>query len=205
VTPPDTLLYLSRETLESLDITTREVIESMEHLIRGQAQSRVWHTPKSVIQPADGRYMMSTLSAADDPPYLAVKSVILNPRNTERGLPQINGLIMLLDSETGIPVAVIDGNWVTAIRTAGASAVASGYLARTDSKIITFIGCGVQAQSHLRLFADLFPLEEVRAYGRGSTNRDALCQAAEQMGHHAVPCTDPRRAARNDRSRRYRG
>ncbi|MCY3770065.1 MAG: ornithine cyclodeaminase family protein [Gammaproteobacteria bacterium] len=183
---PAQVLYLSRESLESLDITTGEVIECMEHLIRGLQKSRVWHAPKSVIQPDDSRYMMSTLSAADDPPYLAVKSVVLNPRNTDRGLPQINGLIMVLDSDTGIPVAVVDGNWVTAVRTAGASAIAARRLARPDSRVMAFIGCGVQAHSHLKLFADVFPLQEVRAFGRGSTNRDALCRTAEEMGLVAV-------------------
>jgi ornithine cyclodeaminase/alanine dehydrogenase len=148
---PDKMIYLSRDTLDSLNITTDEVISSIEHLIHGQQASRVWNTPKSVIQPADGRYMMSTLSAADDPPYLVVKSVILNPKNPEQGLPQINGLIMVLDSDTGVPLAVVDGNWVTAIRTAGASAVVARRLAKADSEIITFIGCGVQAHSHLRL------------------------------------------------------
>ena len=188
------ILYLSNKTLESLDVTTLEVIECMEHLISGQARGEVWHTPKSVILPGDGRYMMSSLSAADDPPYLAVKSVILNPRNSESGLPQINGLIMVLDSETGLPVAVVDGNWVTAIRTAGASAVAARKLARADSSVIAFIGCGVQAHSHLKLFSDMFPLREVRAFGRGAVNRDALCQAAEAAGYLGVPCETAQQA-----------
>jgi ornithine cyclodeaminase/alanine dehydrogenase len=138
--------------------------------------------------------MMSTLSAADDPPYLAVKSVVLNPENTRHGLPQINGLIMLLDSTTGVPVAVVDGNWVTAIRTAGASALVARRLARADSSVVTFIGCGVQAQSHLQLFSDMFPLAEVRAFGRGQANRDALCQSATSLGYTAVDCDDPKLA-----------
>ncbi len=190
-------LYLSRETLESLNITTDEVIACMEHLMRGLKQSRVWHAPKSVIQPDDDRYMMSTLSAAQDPPYLAVKSVVLNPHNTDRGLPQINGLIMVLDSETGIPVAVVDGNWITAIRTAGASAVAARRLARPDSEVMAFVGCGVQAHSHLKLFADLFSLKEIRAFGRGRANRDALCRTAQEMGLETVASTTAHAAVDN--------
>jgi ornithine cyclodeaminase/alanine dehydrogenase len=138
--------------------------------------------------------MMSTLSAADDPPYLAVKSVVLNPENTRHGLPQINGLIMLLDSTTGVPVAIVDGNWVTAIRTAGASALVARRLARPESSVLAFIGCGVQARSHLRLFADMFPLAEVRAFGRGRANRDALCEDAGARGYNAIDCDDPEAA-----------
>ena len=195
--PVDSILYLSRDTLESLGITTVEVVESIEHLIRGAAKAGVWSAPKSVIQPGDGRYMMATLSAADDPPFLAVKSVIVNPRNSERGLPQINGLIMLLDSNTGVPVAVVDGNWVTAVRTAGASAIAARRLARSDSSVLAFVGCGVQARSHLTAFADLFPIREVRAFGRGSSNRDALCRMATEMGFDAL-ASDTARAAVED-------
>lgn len=188
------LLYLSRETLESLNITTNEVIKSMETLIQGQAESTVWSTPKSVILPGDGRYMMSTLSAANHPQYLAVKSVILNPENTRHGLPQINGLIMVLDSVTGIPLGVVDGNWVTAIRTAGASAVAASRMANPDSSTVAFIGSGVQAQSHLKLFADMFPLTHIRVFGRGQANRDALCQTAKDMGYSATDCSSGQEA-----------
>ena len=180
------LLYLSDKTLKSLDITTSEVVESIERLVRGQAQAEVWSAPKAAILPPDGRYMMASLSAADDPPFLAVKAVILNPRNPERGLPQINGLIMLLDSDTGLPVAVMDASWVTAVRTAGASAVAATRLARPESSIMAFIGCGVQAHSHLRAFADLFPLNEIRAFGKGSANRDVLCNTARDMGFEGI-------------------
>ena len=176
------MLYLDESTLQSLDITTQSVIECMEHMIIGQTEGVVWSNPKSLIQPGDGRYMMSTLSAADDPPYLAVKSIVLNPENPRHGFPQINGLIVLLDSRTGVPVAVLDGNWITAVRTAGASALVARRLARPESRTMAFIGAGVQARSHLGLFVDLFPLEQIFIYGRGKPNRLALSQAAEILG-----------------------
>ncbi len=176
------ILYLSETMLAGLGITTDEVIDSIEKLISECAKSRAWSAPKAVIQPADGRYMMAALAAADDPPLLAVKTVVLNPRNPDHGLPQINGLITLLNSETGLPVAITDGNWVTAVRTAGLSATAAKKLARPDSSIAAFVGCGVQAQSHLKAFADMFPLKEVRVFGRGRPNIEALCRTAQDMG-----------------------
>jgi ornithine cyclodeaminase/alanine dehydrogenase-like protein (mu-crystallin family) len=183
---PGDLRYLSRETLENLKLTTEEVVASIEHLIRARGRSAAWNAPKAAITAPDGRYMMATLSAADDPPFLAVKSLLLNPRNPGRGLSLINSLVTLLDSETGLPLAVLDGNWVTGVRTAGLSGVAAKRLARQDSSTAAFIGCGVQAMSHLRALAALFPLQAVRAFGRGSANRDALCRAAEGMGLRAV-------------------
>ncbi len=191
------LSYLSQATLQALALTTDEVVESIERLIRGQSQARAWNAPKAVIQPPDGRYMMATLSAADDPPFLAMKSLIFNPRNRERGLPDINAVVTLLDSDTGLPLAVVDGNWITAVRTAGLSAVAAKRLARPDASVAAFIGCGVQAQSHLQAFAALFPLQEIRAFGRGSANRDALCQAAEKLGLAAVASETAREAVQD--------
>lgn len=189
--------YLSQTTLQALALTPDEVVESIERLIRGRSQARAWNAPKAVIQPPDGRYMMATLSAADDPPFLALKSLIFNPRNRERGLPDINAVVILLDSDTGLPLAVMDGNWVTAVRTAGLSAVAAKRLARPDASVAAFIGCGVQAQSHLQAFAALFPLQEIRAFGRGSANRDALCQAAEKLGLAAVASRTAREAVQD--------
>jgi ornithine cyclodeaminase/alanine dehydrogenase-like protein (mu-crystallin family) len=188
------LYYLSQRTLQGLTLTADDVIESIERLIRGRSKGRVWNAPKAVIQPPDGRYMMAALSAADDPPFLAVRSAILNPRNGERGLPDINAVVTLLDSDTGLLLAVIDGNWITAVRTAGLSAVAAKRLARPDASIAAFIGCGVQAHSHLQLFSSLFPLTEIRAFGRGTANRNALCQAAGKLGLSAVASGTAREA-----------
>ncbi|MEO3427334.1 hypothetical protein AAFN88_00655 [Pelagibius sp. CAU 1746] len=187
--------YLSEEALAGLGITTGEVIESIETMIAGSARASVWSAPKAVIQPGDGRYMMAALAAADNPALLAVKTVVLNPRNTDRGLPQINGLVTLLNSETGLPAAILDGNWITAVRTAGLSATAAKHLARKDSAVAAFIGAGVQARSHLAAFADMFPLKEVRIFARGRANIDLLSEAAAALGLPAAVCASPEEAA----------
>lgn len=176
------LVVLSEEVLENLQISTEEVIARIEHLVAGYHQGKVFNAPKSVLKPPDGRYMMATLSVSDDPPLLAVKSLVLNPRNSEKGLKDINGLVTVLNSQTGEPLAVMDGNWITAIRTAGLSATAAKYLANPHASSIGFIGCGVQAHSHLKAFLDLFPIKRIKAFGRGTQNRDLLCQKAESLG-----------------------
>lgn len=190
-------LYLSEQTLSNLGVSTVEAVEAIEHLIRGQARATVWSAPKAVLQPPDGRYLMATLAAADDPPFLAVKALVLNPGNPDHGLKQINASVTLLDSQTGLPAAVMDGNWITAVRTAALSAVAAKRMALPTAKTAAFIGCGVQAQSHLRAFADLFPLSEIRAFGRGQANIDALCAVATGLGLKAVPCPSARDAVKD--------
>jgi len=182
----DAPCYLSSRDLDALSITSAEAVDAIERLIVGRAAGRAWSAPKSALLLPDGRFLMSMLAAADEPPFVAVKSLALNSRNPERGHPLMNSLVTLLDSDTGRPLAVIDGNWITAARTAALSGVAAKRLAKPDSAVVAFIGCGVQARSHLRVLADLFPLRELRAFGRGRTNRDALCRTGEAMGLLAI-------------------
>jgi len=174
---------LSEADLIALGITTQEVVECIESAIHKEEAGRVWSAPKAVIiPPEDGRYMMAALAAMDDPSLLAVKIVVLNPENPQRGLPQINGLVTMLDSSSGLPVAILDGNWITAVRTAGLSAVAACRLANPDAQSVGFVGCGVQARSHLQSFADLFPLKSIKLFGRGRANKDRLAAAASDLG-----------------------
>ena len=184
----ETLPYLSSAVLDRLAISTPDMVAEIERQIVGQRRGEVWCAPKVAVRPGDDRYIMVTLGIASVPPVLATKALVVNPRNAARGLATLNSLITLLDAETGLPLALVDGNWVTAKRTAGLSAVAATRLARDDASSAAFIGCGVQARSHLEAFADLFPLREIHAFGRGSANRDALCRMAASRGLKAIPC-----------------
>jgi ornithine cyclodeaminase/alanine dehydrogenase-like protein (mu-crystallin family) len=189
--------YLSWDLLQSLRLTPQEIALSIEHLLLGRKRQQVWNAPKAVITPPDGRYMMATLAAADDPPFLAVKALVLNPDNPNHGLASINSLVTLLDSRSGLPLAVIDGNWVTAVRTAGLSAVAAKRLAWPDASVAAFIGCGVQAHSHLQALAALFPLKRIHAFGRGTGSRDAFCRSVEKMGLTAAASQTAQEALRD--------
>lgn len=181
--------YLSEEDLAALGLTAHDIVDCIEGAIRGSEAGRVWSAPKAVMMPPeDGRYMMAALAAMDGPSLLAVKTVVLNPRNSDRGLPQINGLVTMLDSETGLPAAILDGNWVTAVRTAGLSAVAAKHLANESASSIGFVGCGVQARSHLDAFAQMFPLERIKLFGRGQPNQDRLADAARSHGLSVAVC-----------------
>ncbi|SEM79051.1 ornithine cyclodeaminase family protein [Nitrosomonas marina] len=186
--------FLSQNTLDQLPLSTQDIVASIEHLLLGRNCSKVWNAPKSVITPSDGRYMMATLAAADGPQILAVKSLLLNPKNSSRGMQSIYALVTLLDSDTGMPLSVLNGGWVTAVRTAGLSAVAAKRLARVDSSVAAFVGCGVQAHSHLETFAALFPLTEIRAYGRGTESRDRFCLHAKELGLKVIACETAREA-----------
>ena len=186
--------YLDARALDALGIDARSAVDAVEDALRARAAGRLWSAPKSSLQLPDGRFVMSTLGVSADPSWIVVKSLALNPRNPDAGLPLINALVTVLEGETGVPVAVLDGNWITEVRTAALSAVAARHLARPDARTIAFVGCGAQARAHLATFAALYPLRRVQLHGRGARNRQRLCAQARSLGLEAVDCEAPREA-----------
>lgn len=190
--------YLSSDDLDALNLSTQDIIGGIERVIKGSQNGTVWSAPKAFLTtPSDQRYMMAALAAMDGPSMLAVKTVVLNPENTKNGLPQINGLVTMLDSETGLPLAILDGNWITAVRTAGLSAVAAKYMAREDAQSIGFVGCGVQARSHFEAFREMFPIKRIQLFGRGTENQKRLVDIASEHGITAQICHSGQDAIEN--------
>jgi ornithine cyclodeaminase/alanine dehydrogenase len=93
-----------------------------------------------------------------------IKWVSGYPENRKRGLPYISGLLILNDPETGLAISVMDCEWITANRTAAATAVAARRLARPESAVLGILGCGVQGRSNTEALNVLFPLKKVLAY-----------------------------------------
>ena len=80
-----------------------------------------------------------------------------------RGLPTIQGVVVLSDGETGLPLALIDSMEITALRTGAATAVAARYLARPEARVAIVVGCGRQGRIQLAALARVRPLERVHA------------------------------------------
>lgn len=93
---------------------------------------------------------------------VCVKLVSVFHENHRLGLPGHQAMICLFDQETGTPIAVMDGTYITAIRTAGAAAVATQLLARKEAHVLTILGAGVQGASHLKLFPRLRDFSDIR-------------------------------------------
>lgn len=159
------LLYLSQADVVSIGLTMAEVIELVETAFREKGEGRVEMPPKPGIHPGGGdnfiHAMPAYIPAMDS---AGVKWVSGFPDNHEKGLPYISGLLILNDPETGLPIAVMDCEWITAMRTAAATAVAARRLARPESAVLGVLGCGVQGHTNTEALNVLFPLEEVRAY-----------------------------------------
>src|SRR5881394_1228510 len=93
---------------------------------------------------------------------MGIKMVTFYPGNTE--LPTHMAVIALFDPRTGEPVALMDGRYITEMRTAAVSAVATDSLAAKDAKILTLLGAGVQAQAHLEVLPHVRRFEEIRVW-----------------------------------------
>jgi ornithine cyclodeaminase len=115
--------------------------------------------------------------ACPAPATFGLKTISLLPGNPARGLPSIQGVIVLFDPATGAPDALIDANEVTAIRTAAVSALATRHLAREDAATLAIFGCGVQAASHLDAMRAVRGIERVLVWGRSAGKARAFCQA----------------------------
>ena len=81
-----------------------------------------------------------------------------------------------------MPVAILDAEHITAVRTAAISLVAARRLARVESRSIGFVGCGVQAASHLDALASELPIEHIVAFSRRRESAEALCVGAAATG-----------------------
>lgn len=97
---------------------------------------------------------------------LGLKIVTVYPENAARGLPLINGAVIVLDPHSGRPLAMLEGAELTAIRTGAGAGAATDLLARADSRIAAIIGTGAQAQTQLTAICTVRELAEVRIFSR---------------------------------------
>ena len=113
---------------------------------------------------------------------LGVKLVTVFPRNRERGVATVSALYLLLDGATGHPRALIDGEALTLRRTAAASALAAGYLARADSATLLVVGTGALAPHMARAHFALRPLAKLLVWGRRHASALALAAQLREEG-----------------------
>jgi ornithine cyclodeaminase/alanine dehydrogenase-like protein (mu-crystallin family) len=189
-------LYLSQADVESVGLSMAEIIDLLETAFKEKGEHRVEMPPKPGIHPGGGDNFIHAMPAYIPAMNSAgVKWVSGFPENYKRGLPYINGLLILNDPETGVPMSVMDCAWITAMRTAAATAVAGRRLARPDSSVLGILGCGVQGRTNTEALNVLFPLERVMAY-------DVLPEAVESFAQYVtaeldlevIPVDHPREA-----------
>ena len=158
------LLYLSQADVVATGVTMREIFDALEVAFREHGEGRVEMPPKPGVHTRPDAFIHAMPAYIPALRSVGVKWVSGYPDNATRGLPYITGLLILNDDETGVPLAVMDCTWITAMRTGAATAVAAKYLARPDSRTVGILGCGVQGRSNLEALKLQCPIARVVAY-----------------------------------------
>ena len=146
-------------------VSMKDILEVAEDAFREKSLGRVQMPPKTYLYyPAYGGDLRSMPSALENPEISAVKIVNFHPGNRKMNLPSVMATILLVDPKTGQPLSIMDGTWLTALRTGAATATATKYLAREDSTSLGIVGAGTQAVTQLEGILSVASVRRVRVY-----------------------------------------
>lgn len=187
--------YLSRSDVEAVGLDMATIIELLERAFREKGEGRVEMPPKPGIHTKPDAFIHAMPAYLPAMEAAGVKWVSGYPQNQANGLPYISGLLILNDVSTGIPYAVMDCTWITAVRTGAASAVAAKHLARVNSENIGILACGVQGRSNLTALSTAFQLKRAYAYDAVPEVQAAFVRdMSSALGLEIIGVDDPRRA-----------
>lgn len=161
--------------------------------IAGMKQAFAQLSTEQAVVPLRGRVNVAPVSGTTlvMPAYLAqsndlaVKVVSVFPQNSARHEPTIYAAVLVLDAETGRPLALLEGGTLTAIRTGAGAGAATDLLARPDASVVAILGSGVQARTQLEAVCTVRHIREVRVYS--PTNEHAVEFAREMRGQGPIP------------------
>lgn len=171
------LLYLSQEDILSLDIGWEEIIKRVEMAVSEQANDTIENPPKRGIHTRPDAFIHEMPVFLKKMDACGIKWVSGYPENYKHDLPQILGVQVMNCPETGVPTAVMDCRWITAVRTSAATAITAKYCAKKNSKKIAIIGAGVQGRMHLLAIKHVLPsLEECHIVDIKESVLDAIME-----------------------------
>ncbi|KHL13197.1 ornithine cyclodeaminase/alanine dehydrogenase [Mumia flava] len=160
------MLLLSRSDLSGL-VEPADVVTAVEEAFRALADGNAHQPPVRAARVAGADAQFLPMAAVWDGAGLAGTKLLADiPSNRDRGLPAQRSVLVLVDSVTGEPVAVMDGAIPTRLRTAATSAVATRHLARRDWSVLGLVGAGALAVEHLRAHLVDTPVEKVAVWSR---------------------------------------
>ena len=171
--------YLDEETVRRfLDLDG--LIGAMRQVL-GEFSAGKWQQPVRGVLAQHGGFF-GVMPASGD--AMGIKMVTFYPGNTGSPLPTHMAVIGLFDPKTGGPLALMDGRYITEMRTAAVSAVATDAFAPHDAKVLTLLGAGVQASAHLEMLRKVRSFEEVRVWNHHAEKAERFakehgCRAME--------------------------
>jgi thiomorpholine-carboxylate dehydrogenase len=173
------------------------LIPAMRQALADLSAGKVVQPLRSVMEMQGGKNLLF-LKPALTGDALATKLITLFPENAQRGLPTLLASIVLMDPATGRTIAVLDGTWITELRTAAVSAVAVDALTTPGAKVVAMIGSGALARTHAAALRTVRSVSEVRIWSRNPANvarcasavQGLACASAEQAVRGAdIVCT----------------
>ncbi len=178
------LLYLSQKEVIDVGLTMQDAISIVEGVFHEHGLKEFENPPKPGIHPSGDAFIHAMPGYLPRKNVGGIKWVSGFASNYKYGLPTITGIIVLNDMETGLPLAVMDGGYITNVRTAAASAVAAKYLANPEARVLGIVGAGIQGRYHLLSLKEVLPnLEVARVY---DINPD-VCQRLISLMSEQVP------------------
>jgi len=193
-----TLLLKQSEIKQLIDM--KEVIESVETAYSVHADRKVQMPAKKYLffkkYHGDLRIMPCFIKSMDE---AGVKCVNVHPNNPlEHDLPTVMGVIELFDPETGFPISVMDGTWITNMRTGAAAGVGTKYLARKNSTKLGIIGAGKQAFTQLMALKEVMNIESAKVFCRTCSSRENFAKLAnEKFGLNVKAVATAKEAVKN--------
>ncbi len=167
---------LTEDQVKSL-LPMADLIAAMEAAVARFSSGEVLQPVRTVLTVGPTRAYFGLMPAyIEQPARLGAKLVTVFNENHARGLPSHLATIVLLDADTGALIALMDGRYITEMRTAAVSAVSARYLSQPRASSLGIIGSGVQARSHLEAFADVRALEDVRVWSPQKRNRERFVE-----------------------------
>jgi ornithine cyclodeaminase/alanine dehydrogenase len=190
------ILYLSHADVKKVGLKMKDIISIVEQALYEHGSKSVEMPPKPGVHPLKNTFIHAMPAYIPKMNAVGMKWVACFPENYKHNLEQTTGLIILNDPQTGVPVAVMDCAWVTAMRTAAVSAIAVKYLARTNSRIVGIVGAGVQGRYNLLSLREaLAEIDLVKVY---DIRREVLKKYVEEASANArfeiVPVKSAREA-----------
>lgn len=167
----DILMLNETEVQRLLDLDA--LLDALAEGFRAFSEGLVDAPKRNGVSVPDTGFLLA-MPAYQQGREVTVKLVSVFHDNKRLGIPSHQALICLFDPQTGTPLSFMDGTYITALRTAGAAALSTRMLARTDTRVLAIVGAGVQGRSHLTMLPRVRPFSEIRIASRHFAHAEQL-------------------------------
>jgi len=171
-----TLPFINEAQIEAV-LDWGPLMDALEHAMSDFSAGNVAQPVRQLVPVPGHDAIIAAMPAVGE--AMAVKVVTLYHENAGTEIPTHQAVILVFNKDNGSPLAVLDGRLITEMRTAAGAAAAARKLAVTERAVVTIMGNGVQARSHIKALAEVTECEELRLWSRNEAGGKAL---AEKFG-----------------------